>query len=64
MKNVKALRDEASSMIKELRNGSLDAKTAKVVVGGMNTMINSAKQQVVHYKAMGKKSKINFLITD
>jgi|26BtaG_2_1085354.scaffolds.fasta_scaffold31859_3 hypothetical protein len=64
MKNVKELRKTASKVIDSLMNGSIDSKNAKVVVAGMNTMISSAKAQIVHYKAMGKKSKINFLITD
>ncbi len=64
MRNVKDLRKTASDVVSKLMTGTIDVKNAKVIVAALNTMISSTKAQLLHYKAMGKKSKIAFLITE
>ena len=64
MKDVKALRHEAANTITAIKNGKMDIKEAQTIVRTMNSMISSSKAQIDHYRAIGKKSKINFLVTD
>jgi hypothetical protein len=64
MKNVKDLRKQASKIIKGIEAGTLTVDKGQSMVRAMNTMVSSAKAQIEHYKAIGKKSKISFLITD
>ncbi len=61
MKNVKELRAISSKLVKDLQNDKVGYKTANVIIRAMNTSISSAKVQVVHNKAVGKRGKIAFL---
>jgi hypothetical protein len=63
MKNVKELRNKASKIITGLENGTLSDKNAQAMIRAMNVMVSSSKAQIDHYKMIGKKSKIDFLIT-